>query len=277
MPIIDLGKWPDKTEVLAYHLLLATMAFPDDEVKRKQYIAVKILCSKTVDIIFELKTSLKENYSDYKKKLLEQIENLEESRMQKVKDQIQSMYESVDGEKTILNSPSYEEVMNEFARTLREGLVVGQLLVLMKQMSEHEEIDKVSKRRAIELLVKLLAEPLKKSGWKAVNRDSFEKLWIKFRTVSHLFAALHLLALNDFPAELDPENDQGFIGFLNVAEQFQQFVTSFIPSGPTKSPLVLNDEIWRLPKNLPYKSMKTSLHPLPKEQLEILKAYQAPQ
>jgi hypothetical protein len=278
MPVLKLGKWPKKTEPLAYHLLLATMVFPDDEIKRKQYIAAQTLSLKTDIFDYRMETNVKKPYSDTLKSLTESAESDYQLRIEIAKKKIQSIYESIDGEKTILDTPRYDSVMIEFAKDFREGLVSGEILVLIKQISDDRVKIKSSKRKAIELLVKLRAKSLKESGLKAANRASFEKLWSKFKIVSHLWASFYVFTENNFPSEYNPETDQGLVGFLNVAKQFQEFLTTFVsPAGQFSEPLSTKNKIWSLPKSLPISTLKISLPPLSREQLEVLTTYQAPQ
>ncbi len=57
----------------------------------------------------------------------------------------------MDGERTILHSSSYDQIMEVFKLGFREGLVVGETLVLIKQMSDDKVNVDSSKRKAIVL------------------------------------------------------------------------------------------------------------------------------
>ncbi len=57
----------------------------------------------------------------------------------------------MDGERTILHFPSYDQIMEVFKLGFREGLVAGETLDLIKKMSNDKVNFDSSKRKAIVL------------------------------------------------------------------------------------------------------------------------------
>ena len=274
MPILDLGEWPKRKEVLAIHRLWAVMLYPNNQIKQYEHIVLGLA---------EMGIFLEESSEDIKLSIkncdllpdgaLEFLELYVRDLHKKASKHADSLLRSMDGIKILFNSPNTKSKLKEHTESFKNGMVAGEILILLKQMVD-AKIENVSKRKAVDLILILRGKQLKKEGMRAVNRDAFQNIWKEYRTVAHLWATNFLLDTNDYPANYTLDSDTGVIGFLNIAEEFRKFSTSFIPY-QDKSPLITEKETWCGPKNLPYQSLPVNPPPLSQEQLNVLESYQS--
>lgn len=136
MPIIDLGGWPDKRDLTAIHRLWALMAFPEDTKKQNQFITGGVSLLKNALYENSTKQQLSKPFSEEDKTNLEFIELIDGLLVQEAKKKLELEYELRDGEKTLLHSPSYEEIMACFEKAFREGSIAGEMLFLLGQMND---------------------------------------------------------------------------------------------------------------------------------------------
>ena len=277
MPIIDLGGWPDKMDFTAIHRLLALMAFPEDTKKQNQFITGVVSLVKNTSYKNSTKQQLSKLFPEEDKTNLEFIELIHGLLVQEAKKKLELEYELRDGENTLLHSPSYEEIMACFEKAFREGSIAGEMLFLLGQMNDENLTGGPSINKVIHIFEKLGTKEPPKDNNPANRRFWKEIVWPRYKSVAHLWATYFLWMENKCPDEYSLKSDKGLIGFLNVAEKFRKFITSFIPYG-CKEPLISDDETWHPPQNLPPSFFpEIELPKLTELQLKTLKEYQAPQ
>jgi hypothetical protein len=277
MPIIDLGGWPDKRDSMAMHWLWALMAFPEDSKKQNQYITIFVSSFKNASYENSTKQQLSKPLSEEDEKKIEFTNLIHGLRVQEAKKKLELEYELRDGEKTLLHSPSYEEIMACFEKAFREGSIAGEMLFLLRQMNDANLRGGPSINKVIHIFENCDTKESGKDNNPANRRFWKETVWPKYKSVAHLWAAYFLWMENKCPDEYSLDSDKGLIVFLNVAEKFRKFITSFLPHG-CKEPLISDDETWLPPQNLPPSFFpEIELPKLTKLQLKTLKKYQAPQ
>ena len=277
MPIIDLGGWPDKMDFTAIHRLWALMAFPEDTKKQNQFITGVVSSFKNASYENSTKQQLSKPFSEEDKTNLEFIELIQGLLVQEAKKKLELEYELRDGEKTLLHSPSYKEIVACFEKAFREGSIAGKMLFLLGQMNDAKLTGGPSINKVIHIFEKLGTKEPRKDNNPANRRFWKEIVWPRYKSVAHLWATYFLWMENKCPDEYSLESDKGLIGFLNVAEKFRKFITSFLPHG-CKEPLISDDETWHPPQNLPPSFFpEIKLPKLTALQLKTLKEYRAPQ
>jgi len=273
MPVIDLGDWPEKENVVAIYILWARMAFPHDPKLRKQFTALRLADLKADSKIPPKKNLLTKDIPREIIKLLCDIGSGIHSA--EPKDSLKTQFIKKGGIRTLINAPRDKEMLDIFASSFYQGKIAGEILLLLKQMNEAKIRWGASVNKAVHILEKLNTENYKKLGQPS-NRRYFHESFQKYKSVAHLWGA-YCLSRNSkkYSDKHKPRSNKGLIGFLNIAEDFRGFATTFIPHG-RREPIILENESLRPPKNLPPLTTNTPIPPLNKKQLEAIDDYRAP-
>lgn len=103
------------------------------------------------------------------------------------------------------------------------------------------------------------------------TRPVLRKYWKEYRDVAHLAAAWDYFTerSTNFPIIRDT------VGFLSVAQVYQEFGLSFVPLG-NEDPLLDSKMVWRVPAGTPRISGALVLDTLSSEATDRLKTYRAP-
>ena len=133
MPIIDLGKWPEKSEVMAIHRLWAIMLYPDDQEMRDQFMVVQ-LAKVGVSLSKQSKVAI-EHSKNLPDGALELLEIYVQDLRERASDKIKASLDSMDDTNILLDSPSAKEADEQYRQSYNCGMVAGEILVLLKQMS----------------------------------------------------------------------------------------------------------------------------------------------
>ncbi|MBT3511060.1 MAG: hypothetical protein HN472_16140 [Nitrospina sp.] len=265
MPKIDLGNWKsDDYFPFSLFRLLGIMYFPDDPQKRNQAIVTSLT---------NTKISMLEEATPEQRELIVKNLNLPPGG-ENPYSELEKTLKDAGADKTLLNSPSYEDFRKESGKAVLKGSIAGDILTLIKRMVSAKPKGGPSVKKAVFIIENFLAESLKKEGHPA-NRRFYMECWSEYRGVSHLWAAygfwMNYLSKRGF---LHSASD--LYAFLNIAEDFREFGITFKPHG-RKDSILLKDETWQPPVDLPRISCDLPLPPLPDEQIKALQEdYQAP-
>jgi hypothetical protein len=111
------------------------------------------------------------------------------------------------------------------------------------------------------------------------SRDSIMKAWLKYRSVSHLWAARHFW-VNDLKRDdaFAPDTPEGILGFLSIAEAFRKAAEDhrpYISRGQSPVPVFKPKTSWTVPTTLDVPHYEIpEWPPLTKACLEKLDTYQ---
>ena len=274
MSVLDLGGWPKNMSVKAVYILWARMAFPDNPILRKQFAAVRLADLKDDLKLFPENSILTNGVHGEVTSLLCDIgcSSLPSESEDSLKKQIQQK----GGVKTLKDAPSDSEILKKFVSSFYKGRVAGEILFLLKQMHD-ENIGRqgASVNKAVHAMEALRSKFYKEMGQPA-NVRFFRESFRDYKPAAHLWATYCLYTeSNEYPQQYYPRSEKSLTGFLNIAENFRAFATTFTPHGQ-REPIILEDETLSPPENLPHLSLEISLPPLSEEQLSAIDSYRAP-
>jgi hypothetical protein len=179
--------------------------------------------------------------------------------------------------RTLLNAPSYENVIKRATNAADGGSVAGDVLLYVAEMhlTKHKE---PSVRKAIYLAEDYLANAANGYGKKGASSDiSIRKHWEKYKPVAHLWAAMRMLQLkenNPHAFEFGIMLTDGLELFLAIAEGFRNFGEKFVPSRPKNPESILaRDKTWKVPSSYLLPDVYLSIQELPDWMIERLAKY----
>jgi hypothetical protein len=274
MPVLDLAGWPENRGVKALYILWARMTFPHDPALRKQFVAVRLADLKTDPKLFPENSRLTEGVHGEIMSLLCDIGC--NSLPSESEDSLKNQFLEKGGVKTLKDAPSDSEILKKFVSSFYKGRVAGEILFLLKQMDDANIGRQGSSvNKAVHIIETLRSEFYREMGQPA-NVRYFQESFQEYKSVAHLWATYCLSKESTaYPEQHDPRSEQSLIGFLNIAENFRRFATTFTPHGQRK-PIILEDETLSPPEFLPPLPLDIPLPPLSEEQLAAINSYRAP-
>jgi len=175
----------------------------------------------------------------------------------------------------LLNAPSYADLKQRSAESLKRAIVAGDLLIAIYLM-ERFNVPRPSMNKAIFVAMEY-AKKAEYGDGTPLNKSEpmVLKCWNEFNGVAHLWAAFRIYDAYPYtPADsrLSPE---GFAAFLEVAQELFQFGVSYIPKGSkSQKPILDCQKCWCLPNTIQPKRLESDRQP--SLLLKTLKKYKAP-
>ena len=159
------------------------------------------------------------------------------------------------------------------------GVITGHTLIAVRTIAENHPGAQASLNKAFFILsqdfMKQNAEAQRRLP---ANKRDFQKIWLRFKPVAHLWSALKLLEkeLGDLDQAAEMlEDETGLQYFLAVAENMRIFGESYsLPRGG--GPLLDPKITFRVPPDFPLPDIELKLPPLSEQGLSSLQSYQSP-
>ena len=153
------------------------------------------------------------------------------------------------------------------------GWVAGQILLFILRCDAHRPED-ASVRKAINIIERALARADRLQGRKfSSSTATLRKAWGDYKSVSHLWAALHLLEKGEYGL-----NTENLTEFLGTAEFLRRRGERHHP--PPKhaktTPTLASNETWRAPEILGLPHIAFEAPPLSTQELAWLTEYRVP-
>jgi len=155
------------------------------------------------------------------------------------------------------------------------GSLSGEILRTLLQIHTHhrsERSDEPSVNKAIAVFARR----------SLIASSTLENAWANFRPAAHLWCALTVIQYSgncdSVPADLDPSEDDGLLGFLSVAESIRlnaEKVTTRAKNGADRSSVLRPAETWKVPPAVPLLRVGIEVPPLTAPELAQLRAYKA--
>lgn len=166
-----------------------------------------------------------------------------------------------------------------------EGGCAGKILEFIAAMDANGI--RASKRKALHLLEKLLfgGRTIEGKGVKYSNKI-LEAHWLKFRNVSHLWAAwnsyigfpegwsLYFDESKPIDEAFECFSEENFLEFLARSEWYRKFGENHFPPHQKKRPTLNSQEVWRVPETYDIPLLEPSLEMSPWV-ISTLESYQA--
>jgi hypothetical protein len=250
-----------------FERLIAVMAWPNDELQRKLYLANRIAHIRVEEDRWPCMTDdSRETFHAYLKKWLDEV----------------------GGERSLAAASSTEHFEALIEKRHQPWILVGTVVIFIRQMAEHHAHEikgGASVKKALEIIGRL-NEPLLFPTNEKYRKDA----WSMYRPVAHFCAALCLL-IHNYIRPLDTDSNspefreqlaclfpallfESFEEFLGIAENFQTFGLSQKPPQAKAETLLRSDELWHLlPGSRMWKRMGIDMQPLPDELLAIVFNY----
>jgi hypothetical protein len=242
--------------------LLTYMAWPDDEIRRKQFLATL-----AAEAIGELQSLPPPGFgATFRQHMIELM--------------LEKHFHPHGGFSAVAAAPGLDALRSEIASKTPGWCAAGQLLFTIRCIAEfHADIrGGASVKKAVELMTRFVA------GKDAIkDRTRIMAIWARFKPVAHLCAAYTeaaAIALK-YGGTVRQEILDGATFFsglgrtLAVARDYQAFMTAFTPQGQ-KAPLIGPDLVWRVPGRLRLREMSGNISRLPDAMAAALREYRAP-
>jgi len=183
--------------------------------------------------------------------------------------------ECLDAIRIILNAPSYSEVTKRTDSNIEEAQTTGEIVGAIMMFHKTYGTTKVGVNKAVYLIETLMARR-KKSVLKSVGERTLQKYLKKYKSVSHLWAALWLLK-NQFGSRRYPDcspllEKQNALLLLsvseeirNVGENFRWYDESYDEPIEVDPHLFKKNICWKPPRSFKLPELETLQWPKPSE------------
>jgi hypothetical protein len=175
---------------------------------------------------------------------------------------------------TLLESPSYTEMMNQAQEAAKRACIAADILCAIYVMDRFS-LPEPSLNKAM-ALVQAYA-PTATYGDRSklpASLTQIRKCWEEFKPVAHLWAATRINKVYPYTEDHNSMYTDGFKSYLQVAQGFYHFGVSFIPKRARPREPILNAETsWTLPLSVQPKNLHSER--LPDRLIEFLKSYKA--
>ena len=203
MPVLD-AVINDFMNSYANMELISVMAYPNNEDLRKQY---KATCSsKIMAEIFspEIKEEiLKDSGLKPKGISRKKWKELADKFVKYSKIDLENLFLKSGEIPTLYNSPTHAEIMKQLNFSSFKGMLAGQVLTYIWQISVSEIRGEGSVNKAISLLLEKKRDQIINQEY-PFNEKFIRQLWAEYKSVSHLWAAWNHWHVSGEPEKWSP-------------------------------------------------------------------------
>ena len=248
MPVMDLGDWGKGIDGYTCIALSSYMFHPNDSKKRNESIAKNLQ---------NAKIKAEKNYVSDREKLIKKIckeggiglsdeaiqgmESRKQENIRSLKDGFERIIDTLGGEKTLLNSPSYDDVLKQYCEKSKAGIIVGNILTYIMRLENHGG----SFNKSNYMTGKLFGD----TGFSVAKKTRIE-YWVEYKSVAHLWAAF-VPSLFDLPGP-NPAIPEHLPEFFWIADKYRKFGEEYHAPRAKKNTKILDGKkTWKIPTGFP--------------------------